>query len=167
MVFGIEFVKSNQYSNKFLLFWLGLFSLAFDFLPYLQEWTLRKICWACFSFCVHSWRIKIGKGIAFGGRTSPRPTAVFSIIYYSHKVLQPQSLLHCQCTANPLGCYPLGGATVNCMYCWILPGLGTCVRTLKEPRLDNFCILWLAHLINQVNVDITTRQLLGSFENLN
>lgn len=66
-------MKSNQYSNKCFLFWLGLFSLAFDFLTYLQEWTLRKNLFGCFSFCVHSFRIKKGKGIIFGGRTSPGP----------------------------------------------------------------------------------------------
>lgn len=48
--FGIQFVKSNQYSNNCFLFWLGLFSLAFDFLAYLQEWTLHKICPTVFLF---------------------------------------------------------------------------------------------------------------------
>lgn len=80
LLFGIQLVKSNQYSNKCFLFWLGLFSLAFDFLTYLQEWTLRKIFFGGFSFWVHSWRIKKVKGMVFGGRTSPGPAAVLLCI---------------------------------------------------------------------------------------
>lgn len=46
--------------------------------------------------------------MVFGGQTSPGPTAVLSIMYYSQEVRQPKSLFHCQCKANPLDCSPQG-----------------------------------------------------------
>lgn len=134
--FRIQFVKSNQYRNKCFLFWLGLFSLAFDFLAYFQEWTLHKICPTAFP---HSWRIKKKKKESCLEGEPPRPL-VFSIIYYSQEVLQPKSLFHCQCKANPFNCLPQGApqqiACIRAFYqAW-----ESVQRTLKDSSFLTDCI---------------------------
>lgn len=99
--FGIQFVDSNQYSNKCLVFSLDLFLR-------LLTLSLTSKSEPCTKFArlFFSWRIKREKGVVFGGQTSPGPTAVFSIIYYSQEVLQPKSFFHLQCKENPFDCLP-------------------------------------------------------------
>lgn len=140
--FGIQFVKSNQYSNKFFLFWFIFFGFWLFSLP--PRVNPAQILPNCFSVFPHTWRIKESKRNRVWRANLPGTHSCVQYYILQSRGPTTKIFLPLPMQSKSFWLPPSGGAPANCMHLCILPGLGICARTLKDSWLGLY--FWLSQL---------------------